>query len=184
MSACPACGEELQAVGPAEERAAYRSMPRGRVMGCPVCGGVWADTAASQRVAAAIDPEIIAAAAEAEDHAAMLGASLPDDSRPRACPECGGALGRVRSAGTTVDACARHGTWFDRGELGKVARALEHARRLKDPTWRSSDDMRWVSGKTALNEGKPELDASTEDDDDLDFLVKAIVWMVRRLTVG
>jgi Zn-finger nucleic acid-binding protein len=176
MRACPACGDELLPIGPADQRGGYRSTLRWHVIGCPGCGGVWTDNEASQRVVSAIDPDIIAAAAEAEDQAAKVGAPLPDESKPRVCPECGAALERARAAGTNLDACAKHGTWFDRGELRKVAFALEHARKLKDPNWKSSDDMRWVAGKTALNEGKP-LDPPSQDEDDL--LVEAIAWAAR-----
>jgi Zn-finger nucleic acid-binding protein len=177
MRACPACGEELLPIGPVDDGAGYRENLRWHVIGCQGCGGVWTDNTASQRVVSSIDPDIIAAAAEAEGLAAKHGAPLPDDTKARVCPECGGALARVRTVGTTLDACSKHGTWFDRGELRKVAHALEHARKLRDPTWKSSEDMRWVAGKTALNEGKP-LEPAAADDDDL--LVEAITWAARQ----
>jgi len=184
MRACPACGSELFPIGPAEERVGYRANVRWFVIGCPSCGGVWTDNAASQRVASSLDPEIVAAAVQAEEHAAQIGAPMPDDSKARVCPECGGALERVVTMGTHLDVCAKHGTWFDRGELWKVARALEHKRKLADPTWKSSDDMRWVQGSTALNQGNPIDNVAQEEVEvvDLDdLLVEAIAWAARKV---
>ncbi len=180
MRACPACGEELLPIGPAEERTGYRANVKWFVIGCPRCGGVWTDNTASQRVASSLDPEIVGAAVEAEEHAAQVGAPLPDDSKPRVCPECGGGLARVVSMGTRLDVCAQHGTWFDRGELWKVARALEHKRRLADPTWKSSEDMRWVSGSTSLNKGDPMDNAFSNDVEEDDLLVEAFTWVAKK----
>lgn len=150
-------------------------------MGCPACGGVWADNGASQRVVSALDPEILEAAAAAEEHAAKLDAPMAATSALRVCPECGGGLVRACIAGTTLDVCSRHGTWFDRGELRRVAYAIEHARKRKDPSWRASDDVGWGAEKCSLDEVDPaEMaigDAPADDEDDL--LVDAIAWVAR-----
>src|SRR5262249_40668894 len=47
------------------------------------------------------------------------------EAGPLACPECRAPLARGTLPGTSLelDACASHGTWFDRGELRVVALA-------------------------------------------------------------
>lgn len=49
-----------------------------------------------------------------------------DAAGPVHCPACHDPLQRfqVTRARIELDACGRHGTWFDRGELVKVAREL------------------------------------------------------------
>ncbi len=53
------------------------------------------------------------------------------------CPACSGPMSRknfARVSGVLVDSCARHGTWFDTGELQDVLRFIEgggEARRAK-----------------------------------------------------
>lgn len=60
-----------------------------------------------------------------------LGSPLPapgahatvDTVRYVACPECGKLMNRVnfaRHSGVVVDICKRHGTWFDKDELGRI----------------------------------------------------------------
>lgn len=47
-----------------------------------------------------------------------------------ACPECGQAMERsvAGQTGVEIDVCREHGTWFDRDELGRIARAHATAR--------------------------------------------------------
>lgn len=129
--------------------AARVALPPGTSLhACRGCGGTWADTAASQRIATSAAPEL-----EAVDEILIAnpsGAALLSRSAPRVCPVCRDLLERVVVAQTELDACPRHGTFFDRAELGRVIRILERQRNLADPSWSSGEDMRWVSGNTGL----------------------------------
>jgi Zn-finger nucleic acid-binding protein len=94
------------------------------VFRCERCGGVWVDNAVSQRLVKVYETNIVLAA---EDDVARR-ATTGVNTRPAvACPLCGVALGRVLlrvDGGVGRDACAKHGTWFDRDELPRVVRAL------------------------------------------------------------
>lgn len=58
--------------------------------------------------------------------AAMHARATVDTAAQAHCPLCHLPLHRfhVTRARIELDACGSHGTWFDRGELGKVARQL------------------------------------------------------------
>jgi len=116
---CPACRAPLQ-----------RASAHWEVLACLACGGVWTDAAASQRISTTVDRELVGIANSAAKHAAEsdpTGARLSLDVA-RACPICDGALSNVRTALVSVDVCTLHGTWFDRDELGRLARNLEFER--------------------------------------------------------
>lgn len=99
------------------------------------CGGVWTDTVASRRITTTVDRELVTIAQKAAKHAAESEPPIeritPDAAR--ACPVCGGPLTCVRTGHVPVDVCAAHGTWFDRDELGRLARNLEYERLSVDP---------------------------------------------------
>ncbi len=123
MKDCPACGSRLVA---APERAG--------LLGCNRCGGVWADSAIAKEIVEKLDAEI----ARLADTAALLaakraGGPLPPESNVRCCPECSRSLDRVHTASTNLDVCQSHGTWFDRGELSRVMKILEHERKGQGP---------------------------------------------------
>lgn len=107
---CPACGMGL--VG-------------GRALSCTIygcgnCGGVWLDGAASAEFAKDPHPTLVEMAKRAAANAARPGGDV-QERRP--CPVCAQLMKRTQYADNhfTLDACARHGTWFDPGELPKVA---------------------------------------------------------------
>ncbi|HEY6727269.1 MAG TPA: zf-TFIIB domain-containing protein [Polyangiaceae bacterium] len=58
--------------------------------------------------------------------AAQHARATVDTAAQAHCPQCHALLHRfnVTRARIELDACGAHGTWFDRGELGKVAREL------------------------------------------------------------
>jgi Zn-finger nucleic acid-binding protein len=92
------------------------------VHACGRCGGLWLDAQASARVERTHCAETMRLAESASKSAA-----LPIDTAPMlACPVCHMPLSRTRiaQAWLDVDRCAAHGTWFDRDELARVARAL------------------------------------------------------------
>jgi len=112
---CPACGAPLAS--------ASTQWP---MLTCHACGGVWTDAAAAARLATAMDREILDVGKLAAQHAAESSPRISDIGR--ACPVCHKPLDRVRRARVVLDECKEHGTWFDRDELGRVARNLEYER--------------------------------------------------------
>jgi Zn-finger nucleic acid-binding protein len=121
---CPDCALELQAL-------------RGRsgtLFDCGRCGG--------QLVEHALLRDLL----ERSESYASLGprdrAAPPPPVeqrvRYRPCPACAPVLMNRRSfgqaSGIVVDVCARHGTWFDAGELPRVLAAVERGRlRIGEP---------------------------------------------------
>lgn len=73
-------------------------------------------------MAYALEPELRTMAEVAAQHAR----AAVDTALPVHCPQCHTLLHRFQMtrARIELDACVTHGTWFDRGELGKVAREL------------------------------------------------------------
>jgi Zn-finger nucleic acid-binding protein len=122
--ACPRCAVTMY-VG---------RTPAGASMhGCGQCGGVWLDNATAQHVIDTVCEHTLQMAQSA------AGAASQPGTRPAAkllsCPVCGQTMTaqRVQKAWLDIDVCAEHGTWYDYGELEKVARATQ--RDLGD--WRS-----------------------------------------------
>lgn len=92
------------------------------MLGCGRCGGIWLDNAAAQRAIATMDEAVVALADQAAARAALnvaIGSVVP-------CPVCEGLMRRTQAPGSGIwiDVCAKHGTWFDRYELGVVLEAL------------------------------------------------------------
>jgi Zn-finger nucleic acid-binding protein len=108
--ACPRCGQGVRG-----SRAGDAS-----VDGCPACGGVWIDNATAQRLVQSGDVNVRFAA----NAFASMARAAPDPRPSVACPVCTQPLERVSVAaagGVEIDVCRAHGTWFDRGELERVA---------------------------------------------------------------
>ncbi len=127
--ACPRCGEALRrhAVGWGSEMDPTEQ--RGVVLGCPACGGVMVDAATVAHLRTARAPAV-------EDVAHRLSAAgVPLVPRVREaaiqCPLCAAPLQRESIFGSiwAVDACAEHGTWFDRRELESYAQIWWQRRR-------------------------------------------------------
>lgn len=93
-----------------------------RVDACGGCGGVWLATADARIM---LDRKSTAPA-ELAHVAASHARTLAVRPGPIACLECGEEMARslVPDASVEIDACAVHGTWFDRGELERVTGAL------------------------------------------------------------
>jgi Zn-finger nucleic acid-binding protein len=108
---CPRCRERLY-VGRAEMT----------LHGCGRCGGVFLDNADSQRLVKAFPDDAVALS----EHAGALSPDEPNLGEAAPCPVCAAPMMRTRidRAGLDLDVCAAHGTWFDRGELRRVALAL------------------------------------------------------------
>ena len=102
---CPRCGVEL-----VEARSARA---------CPACGGLWLDEMVmSEMVLEMLPPQPISR---------LELAVLERTGEPIACPTCKAPMHAATIHGVGLDRCARHGVWFDAGEL---QRALE---RVADP---------------------------------------------------
>jgi Zn-finger nucleic acid-binding protein len=104
---------------------------------CKPCAGLWLEHAAFQRVVdsltrATVLGEAAARAASAIDHRATRNPSLAE---PASCPACYREMSRfqVSQLDLTLDRCAEHGTWFDRGELQVLADYIVRVRPTPEP---------------------------------------------------
>lgn len=94
------------------------------VYACGQCGGCWLDQADASRMVHSICDHALQLADSAAGHAKAKVDTAPEGIP---CPVCQQGLARTRieTAWLDIDVCAHHGTWFDKGELQKVARALQ-----------------------------------------------------------
>ncbi|MFZ5895195.1 MAG: zf-TFIIB domain-containing protein [Myxococcota bacterium] len=113
---CPRCGEALVKYDDGEIS----------LLRCGSRHGVWANNVAAQRIVQAKLPDIVV-----REIGAFEGTAPPlhDPRDAIACPVCATRLATtwVPAAQLHVDACTQHGTWFDTGELERVARAYVKA---------------------------------------------------------
>lgn len=112
---CPRCGQLLY----------QRVRDRFRARTCDGCGGVWVDGNQAFQVANIV--EVAQSAGELAEDAgsrAPFGGSIGTGNIR--CPGCAALMTRVHfpRADVVLDSCGGHGTWFDRGELQKVARLV------------------------------------------------------------
>ena len=105
--------------------------------GCNACGGLWLDNATSQLVVTRLDDEALAFT----QRLAASASRDPGVDPEVACPECQQPLTRKRIAPAwlDLDICLDHGTWFDAGEIERVAKAF-----TREPTgdWRAPPPRR------------------------------------------
>ena len=87
---------------------------------CLRCGGAFLAAAATDTVRRALDVDALSTA----QMAAAQGGRRVDEGAPAPCPACAQAMRRFRVGPVDVDTCLEHGTWYDRGELGRVRDAL------------------------------------------------------------
>jgi Zn-finger nucleic acid-binding protein len=145
---CPACRAPLQ-----------RASSHWEVLACMACGGVWTDSAASRRITTTVDRELVSIAKDAAKHAQETDSTFARISdielhAGRKCPVCGETLTCIRSGHVAIDVCADHGTWFDKDELGRLARNLEFERVSAAPmseepaTSRSAEMLLTILGRS------------------------------------
>jgi Zn-finger nucleic acid-binding protein len=91
------------------------------LFGCGTCGGVWLDNVTTGLVIERVDVALL----RMTDRATHAAHAHVDLEKPAACPLCGVMMTRVDVKGVVVDACSAHGTWFDAGEVRRVAQAYE-----------------------------------------------------------
>lgn len=107
---CPRCSAKLF-----EGRASHVTL-----LGCGACGGVWLSNEQSKTLVERLDRAVL----DLSDRAAAVarGKSL-DGSSTAYCPYDRLPLAGVTVRGVTLDVCEAHGTWFDAGEVRRVAQA-------------------------------------------------------------
>jgi len=131
------------------------------VHGCPSCGGVWLGTECARRFSLELPPEAIELAAK---HSALAQESVK--TLPLIdCPVCGKRMQRTHAAAAKLDLdfCDNHGTWYDRNEIGALARVLSKS------SWNRPDPLDI--------EGAPARGVSSgrkNDDDVIDTAVMGI----------
>jgi Zn-finger nucleic acid-binding protein len=99
--------------------------------GCGACGGIWLDNASAQLLVNQAPPDAVALVRRA------MGATRPavSASEPLRCPLCADPMQQrhLERTGVTVDVCAKHGTWYDHGELVVLLdQLLEQRKRQKE----------------------------------------------------
>jgi Zn-finger nucleic acid-binding protein len=108
---CPRCGVELDA----------RTSGRARLLACPDCGGVWLDRADAERILehrpGALQHILLSRRVAAT---ARIGYDI---ETPVRCPFDAEPLTKAEMDGVQVDSCRVHGTWFDAGEVHRIANA-------------------------------------------------------------
>lgn len=137
---CPACHAEL-----------YRAPVRWNVLACFSCGGVWADMAATERVANIVDHELIEIARSTAKSCAGATENITPITE-RACPICTQPMEPIRHARVALEICREHGTWFDRDELGRMARNSDYDRKqhaILDDTHHAAGAIRPPAGSSA-----------------------------------
>lgn len=120
---CPRCLVAHRAVGRSDAPPLFVGSVGGMTLhGCGGCGGVFLGPACARRLAEAQPPEAVALATQAGAGARYQ----PDLVPPLACPACQQTMHRTHaiSARVEIDSCKLHGTWYDRGELERVAHAI------------------------------------------------------------
>lgn len=100
-----------------------------RLDACGACGGAWVDNALGGQLLR-VGSSIARTMATMADAAARLAV---DTTTTVACPDCGEPTKRVSvpdylGRPIEIDCCGLHGTWFDRGELATITRAIEGRR--------------------------------------------------------
>lgn len=144
---CPRCRQRLV-------RAEVKGV---ELHGCGACGGIWLSNADSQKVVAALPPEVKQMSQNAQANAR----AKPDVEQPLQCVVCRYELKRTWPVtGIGLDVCATHGTWFDAGELHEVVqrmrvekaygKANQAARRSSAigymPSYEPEEDVQFKSG--------------------------------------
>jgi len=109
---CPRCKTSMEAV----------VIGGSNLRECPHCEGLWTGAETLRQICAQGEKQA-AVLGMATHLPAQEGAEIEKQIRYLPCPVCGKLMNRVNFAnfsGVIVDVCTQHGTWFDRGELGRI----------------------------------------------------------------
>ena len=121
-SSCPSCGSALAGLP--------STLP---VSGCHTCGGMWLGPEASVHIMRGLGDALEQDVAALSEETARRSLVPSVDSGVRSCPTCSLVMARLVVGEVTVDSCATHGTWFDRDEVGHVARVCRRLRAEQHP---------------------------------------------------
>ena len=86
------------------------------MLGCGLCGGIWLDNDAAQRVTQHFNARVVDMATRASQTAQRR----PDVRASAKCASCRTEMGRRTFGQVSLDICQAHGTWFDAGELAAL----------------------------------------------------------------
>lgn len=135
---CPRCDERLF-VGHGSDMVLH---------GCGCCGGIFLSNEDSRRLCEAFP----LGATELAERAEKWAREAVDQREPVNCPACREPMRRslFDGAALELDVCATHGTWFDRGEMQRVARAL-HPPSPQKPAWTYDPTLARGPGSSAFD---------------------------------
>jgi Zn-finger nucleic acid-binding protein len=148
---CPGCRTAMTAV----------EIGGTSLLECPACDGLWLEAAAFERICA-----------DRESQSAVLhrGATEAPAARHRVsyrpCVSCGTMMNRVnfgRLSGVVVDACARHGTFLDAGELQRIVAFIQQGG-LDRARQRQIDDLREERSRLQDHAGRAQRAAARSAD--------------------
>lgn len=108
---CPRCGTEL----------GERRSGRAALLACKDCGGVWVAPEPARKVVEHVQGAL--ALIVLSERAGNVRRGLVDHSKTVRCPFDAEPLERVSVHDVDVDVCRVHGTWFDAGEVRRIANA-------------------------------------------------------------
>jgi Zn-finger nucleic acid-binding protein len=117
---CPRCGD--QPLFPRELNGVL-------LQSCGICGGTWLDNVSAAALLRAVPADVLELTRRVLHNAQVA----PKFSEPVLCPVCRKPAARREFPAVRVklDICARHGTWFDLGELVRIMKAAERVHELE-----------------------------------------------------
>ena len=167
--ACPDCRDTMNDLdcGP------------GAVHDCARCGGQFVDSAALRDLVERHDRLDVGLGGRRD-------AGTRVDTRVRyvRCPVCASMMNRRNFAGASgvvVDVCAKHGTWFDAGELPRVLAFVE-AGGLSRARARAAEDERLRAVRERMDEASKKMALPTdEEESSIASMGSALVHFLRDL---
>jgi Zn-finger nucleic acid-binding protein len=147
---CPRCGTAL----------GERLSGRATLLACRDCGGVWLAPESARKVVEHVQGALTLIVLS--ERVAGSSKTLVDRVKVALCPFDAEPLARVTVDGVEVDVCRVHGTWFDAGEVHRIANAYTAQLALRMPAVRR--DSSPAEGADVLAFLGAVLDATTADD--------------------
>ncbi len=157
-----------------------------KVQACEVCGGVWVERATLQ----ALVEDAARAAAHAQPQQVQRKTLPPGTATAkvvyRHCPDCKNPMLRKNFgsiSGIIVDICARHGTFFEYGELPGVIEFVRSGGLALSRRHAAAEDAREAKHKVAMasmpstNMGPAYLEMGHHDTASDDFIHWAARWV-------
>jgi Zn-finger nucleic acid-binding protein len=115
---CPRCATHSSSPPPLYAGSASQIV----LHACGACGGVFLGTKCAAQLASSLPTDALQLASQVSDAARYRA----DTAIALSCPVCHDSMQRsaIARAGVEIDLCAKHGTWYDRDELARVAGAI------------------------------------------------------------